>query len=925
MRSIKRTWWALLLILALTVALSGCSVVLPALENVTRQEAPTTPGGEPGGDNPSGAAQTYTLDVAALDEYWYDNVVDSSLWRTTGTVGAYAKDTLVLNGDGTYALTKEMGADQASVDRWSSDGGVGDRNFNTYTYYGTYTVEADGVTVTLSPATSLAVEVDVFDMTVGYDLGSYPIDYTETDDLSFQAGTCNGELVTDFIVGPYIAASGSGNCAQTVVLGEYEYGTFTFTGAVDGGGADTPSGPSGPQGPGVTQTGYTFTSGANPEITFDVYPDGTYTFAWAANQVSESGTYVYDRVAQTLTFTDPAGKETAAEIVDGQISFTYYFSQTDQLNQAYTGAVAEMEAVILTPLAELIPTSDASVTLVLYADGTYTYTDGDLRETGAYAWSEDTLTLTTPAGETVNASNEGNLLRLTYRSGGSSQSYVASLAQLQAVFNGAVPTGAIYAFTPGANEAITFELSADGTYTFAWAENGVSEQGIWSYVGGVFSVTDTNGTVTTADCSGDEISFTYYFSQTDQLNQAYTGSASALVKAMVESGAAKEVYAFTPAANDAITFTLYDNGGYCFAWAANGVAEYGTWKYDGAFSVTDPTGKLTQATISGDEIGFTYYFSQTDQLNQAYTGSVAALIKGMVESGSAQEVYAFTPAANEAITFTLYDNGGYCFAWEANGVAEYGTWTFTEGVLAVTDPAGKVTEAAISGDEISFTYYFSQTDQLNQAYTGSASALVKAMVESDAAKVVCAFTPGANEAITFTLYSNGAYCFAWEANGVAEYGAWSYADGAFSVTDPNGKVTEAAISGDEISFTYYYSMTDQLNQAYTGSVAALVKGMVESGATKAVYAFTPGANEAITFTLYDSGVYRFAWDANGVAEYGAWSFDGGSFSVTDPAGKVTEAAISGDEISFTYYYSMTDQLNQAYTGSLAALTAAVEP
>ena len=437
-RPIKKV---LALLLCLTLAaslavLSGCSILLPALENL--QGTPAGPDG-PSGDGPAG---TYTLDVALFDEFWFDNVVDAALWRTTGTVGAYAKDTLVLNDDGTYALTKEMGADQASIDRWSSDGGVADRNFNTYTYYGTYTMADDGVTVTLSPCTKIAVEVDVFDMTVGYDLGSFPIDFTETDDLTTQAGTCHGELVVDFFVGPYIVATGHGNAEQVVTLGTYDYGTFTFTspsGTVEPAPTDPPENPD----------GYAFTPGTNPEITFTVYPDGTYTFAWPANGVSESGTWTYE--GGKFTVIDPNGKETVADINGDEISFTYYFSQNDQLNQAYTGSVAALEAVI----------------------------------------------------------------------GG-----------------GSAPAGDSYDFKPGTNPEITFTVYPDGTYTFAWPANGVCESGTWTYEGGKFTVIDPNGKETVADISGDEISFTYYFSKTDQLNQAYTGSVAALEAAIQGGGAA---------------------------------------------------------------------------------------------------------------------------------------------------------------------------------------------------------------------------------------------------------------------------------------------------------------------------------------------------------------------------------------------------
>ncbi len=232
-------------------------------------------------------------------------------------------------------------------------------------------------------------------------------------------------------------------------------------------------------------------------------------------------------------------------------------------------------------------------------------------------------------------------------------------------------------------------------------------------------------------------------------------------------------------------------------------------------------GAQTVATISGDEISFTYYYSLTSQLNQAYTGSFADLWAAVLDSGVVTEVYSFTASTNSEITFTLYSNGMYEFAWAANSVTEYGVWSLEGGQLTITDPLGTQTIATISGDSISFVYYYSLSEYLYQAYTGSLADLFAAATESGAINEVYSFTAGTNSAITFTLYDNGMYEFAWAANGVSELGTWTYANGALTITDPLGTQTAATISGDEISFTYYYSLTSQLNQSYTGSVSEL--------------------------------------------------------------------------------------------------------
>ena len=152
--------------------LSACSLLVYALDGSTSGSGGSGGGGDGGGGDTT--TNTYTLDVAAMDPAWSDHVVDSSLWRTTANIDAYATDTLVLNEDGTYELTKEMGAGPVAQDRWGAS--AVDKNFNKYVYYGTYTIASDGVTVTLSECTKVAAEVDIFEMSLGYDLGNYVIE-----------------------------------------------------------------------------------------------------------------------------------------------------------------------------------------------------------------------------------------------------------------------------------------------------------------------------------------------------------------------------------------------------------------------------------------------------------------------------------------------------------------------------------------------------------------------------------------------------------------------------------------------------------------------------------------------------------------------------------------------------------------------------
>ena len=818
----KRTTKTILMLascmaVAVSVAgLSACSLMTYILDG-------NTSGGGGGGDDPGtdpGGSGTYTLDVAAMDPAWSDNVVDSSLWRTTANIDAYAIDTLVLNEDGTYELTKDMGAGPAAIDRWSSDGGVEDNNFCRYTYYGTYEIASDGVTVTLSECTSIAAEVDVFEMSLGYDLGNYVIEYTETDDLTFGAGTCGDETVVDLMYGPYIADSGRGNCSQTVKLGTYDYGTFTFVEEEDPG-EDPGEDPDEPGGEVDTRPSYTFTSGTNSEITFTVYADGTYTFAWDANSVTESGTFTWDRIGQTLTITDPAGNEQEVVAENGELAFTYVYSVSDQLTQDYTGSVEELEAAVCEVAYSMIPSADGDISLDLYSDGTYTYADpaNSVRETGAYKWDNDgVLTVTKPDGTELTSELSGNLVTLAYSSGSSSETFIGSYAAMNAAMESAE---VIYSFTPASNPAIIFELYSDGAYRFAFTTYNTEEFGTWTFESGVLTITDANGKVTVSELDGDVISFTYVSAASELLNQSYTGSAAALAQAMIEAGVTEEIYSFTPGSgNTAISLKFYDNGSYEFGFATYSLTDYGTWSYeDGALVVTRASGEQFTATITGDEISL--YYNYGGGLDQTFTGSLSALLGAMIEHGVTEEIYSFTPGSgNTAISLKFYDNGVYQFAFATYSVYDYGTWSYSDGALVVTKLSGGQFTATITGDEISLYYDFG--GGLNQTFTGNVTELLNAMESSGLVRDIYAFTPAANEAIILHLYDNGIYRFAFTTYATSvEYGTWSFEAGVFSVTDPAGTETVANIEGDTISFHYVYSAQSQLTQDYTGSVEAL--------------------------------------------------------------------------------------------------------
>ncbi len=656
-------------------------------------------------------------------------------------------DTLVLNSDYTYELTKEMGADETATKRWSSDGGVEDLNYNKYTYYGTYSVASDGVTVTLSECTSIYADVRVFDMTIEYELGSYEIYDLTTDDLTTGAGTCGGELVVDLLYGIYIADSGYGNCAQYVTLGATDYGDFAFSGLAttegddnddtsggNTGGDDTTSSFTIPEG------GYEFAPQANASIIFNVYADGTYFFAYVDYQTSETGTYTWDRLNRSLIFTDPLGTTTEATIEDDVISFTYYYSLSSSLSQSYVGSVTAMEAVILTPVFEFIPSTSDNYSLALYEDETYTYTDtsGSVSETGTYEWvgALQDLTLTLPDASTISATSTGNIITVVYTAyanAESTETFIASLSEITSVLPAANEVYEFAATSVTSGNSMTFVIYSDYTFVMAYYLYGYEGEiyGSWTFDGATFACATSDGTnqeVTTVD---DVISINFSYGMT----QTFVGSLAALRVATgyyEESEEPTQVYALEATnvtGSNTMDLYLYDDGTYSMVYSLYGYpgtdSGWYAW-YEASQTLVIVYSNYTTVTSYIDEtdadvLYVDYVSPASSALSQTFKGSVSGLTSLFHVSNELYEFAATSVSEGNSMTFVIYDDYTFIMAYYLYGYEGEvtGTWTFDGTTFACSTSDGVAQTVTTTGDVISIAFNYG----MSQTFVGSLAAL----------------------------------------------------------------------------------------------------------------------------------------------------------------------------------------------------------
>ncbi len=293
------------------------------------------------------------------------------------------------------------------------------------------------------------------------------------------------------------------------------------------------------------------------------------------------------------------------------------------------------------------------------------------------------------------------------------------------------------------------------------------------------------------------------------------------------------------------------------------------------------------------------------------------------EAAPAAETASVEISSDDGATKMVFSSDGtYCFLFESYNIQDAGTYTYTDGVLTLTDANNKQTTA--DGDPMHLQYAYSQSDQLTGAFTIPAADLAfEAPAEVPAAaEPVSVEFPSNDGATRMVFSSDGAYSFFFDSYNIEDAGTYTFADGILTLTDANGKETKA--EGDPLEFTYAYSQSDQLTGAFTIPAADLTfetdaeSAEAEAAAPTEVSTVEIPSNDGATRMVFSSdGAYSFFFDSYNIEDAGTYTFADGVLTLTDANGKETKA--EGDPLEFTYAYSQSDQLTGAFTVPAADL------
>lgn len=182
---------------------------------------------------------THTMTMSDYNKNWFTDgstSIDVGIANEMDGMGCVNEqvNTLILNKDGTYQLTKRLDIDV--TDAWSFLDG-----YYEYSYYGTYTYS--GSTVTLSKVETITYTTENFDVSSIIKFGKLEgeqynkdiVDYNveeQTTEISSPSGfvlESKTTTVIDLWYGAYLYNTGKGNVEQTVTIGSYDWGDFTFS------------------------------------------------------------------------------------------------------------------------------------------------------------------------------------------------------------------------------------------------------------------------------------------------------------------------------------------------------------------------------------------------------------------------------------------------------------------------------------------------------------------------------------------------------------------------------------------------------------------------------------------------------------------------------------------------------------------------
>ncbi len=377
------------------VSLSSCSYFVYLLDSTSGEGSVTG---------------TYSFDISVYDSNYTNYILNASSTVLDLFVGkgVTQTNTLVLGSDGTYTYTKELYF-STEGDSWYT--------YNLAVFYGNYTNSSN--TVTLGEVTKIAYQFIPASIITSNGVNLPESEYTETTDLTATSYFLMSSFsVIDLWYGPYFAPTGYGNVSQTVYIGSYDWGGFTF--ADDGlsslgGSTDDDDEESSKD----YDTAFTLESGSS---VYYLYLFNDYTFEFSVSymgyNITEEGTWSYENGSLNISYGSDI-TQTSTSNGDDTISLYYeHSSYGSTISTTFTISVDEFETWYNKyVLSFYLESSSGMFWAYLYIEGTFdiemSYSGYSISESGTWTYESSTLTLSNGTSS-YNSQTTDDTLSISY-------------------------------------------------------------------------------------------------------------------------------------------------------------------------------------------------------------------------------------------------------------------------------------------------------------------------------------------------------------------------------------------------------------------------------------------------------------------------------------------------------------------------------
>lgn len=564
----------------------------------------------------------------------------------------------------------------------------------------------------------------------------------------------------------------------------------------------------------------------NEAITLTIYKDGSYAFAWEANKVEETGTWTYDSTNDTLNLT--CGESVQKFTLNEEKTFYtlhYVYTVSDQLTQDYEISVSDWNSLFRV-LLSLKGDKKDTITLDIYANGTYTfaYTDYKTEESGTWTYDGNKDILTLSAGtdhsctSTKNANGTYTISYIYSKSNQLTQDYTISKSTWDSTFARTLTT-----LKGLKSELFTLSIYSNLTYSFNYevTYNGTTnrggETGKWAYDSKADAITFTCGDAvnTTTKNSDGTYALNYISNISDQLTQNYqidSENWNSIVGKAKLTLAGQNVSATTMTFNADNTYVFHYN-------VQDGQFigdEYGVWSYDSATDkVTLNCGSATN-TMEKQEDGsykLSYISDKSSALTQdfvTYNETFRSTFKHQEASCSLSKTSPVNPY------FYFYSDGSYEFGFATYKSSEKGTWSYNETTDTINLTCFGKTNSFTKESDGSYTcnYISNRSSQMTFDHFILSATDANTILNKTSVEII---KNNEKTKFSFTFYQNHKYKFSYITYGVNEYGTWSYD----SINDKfvfvcNNTTNYAAKQKDGTYLISYISnRSSQMTQDYT--------------------------------------------------------------------------------------------------------------